>query len=830
MRPEEQRKNGSMNSIKVLLVVISMIITSSAFQTMTPWGDAKEEEGPTRETPPGLFSISDIAYDYPSLVIRNGTSYDIMGSLTLPANQPLYLAPGERLRFSAGSYLNLTAPPLIMGSAESYVELVPLIDGEEWGGVNLLEGDPSIVSTLENVTIKGATIGLRTSGSDLRLVSGNIENCSRSGLESLGPIPGEDGIVILTTDIRTCTYYGIHLQKVPLSRMKDLNISDCGTGIRSFQSNILIDDSTIVDPASLGLFLVNSIGSVKDCTIGSSDGSPSAAQNLITLVNSTASVTSTTIANANVCISVLTDSDLTISDSFISNGFTDCIQALGSRIRIHETLISEAGESAIHIEDCDLVLVETDLIVNGRGSGGVVFSSLFIKNSDVTVEGGSMIDSGDAHCHLVSSTMSISNSTFGEYGNFPCILDMGSVIEYINNEAPSDVRFIDIFSKVIFSITPVIEVIEYQTKDPVLNAQVDITNRLDDLIDRLTTGSDGFTPPAYITVYSNTSTGTISYLPLTIAAMKGESEISIHSMIFPEIEITMELFPPNDPPTLNMITPVNGTIVQGPLRLEGYIQDDLGVHKLRYRLDQGQYETIILSEVGSNGYFSVDLDLGTLSKGTHELWIHSFDGSHLSSPSIRSLMVERSSLDDSDGDGIPDTIEDTNGNGIVDEGETDPQSADTDGDGLLDGIEIDDSDGETTDPLDADSDNDFLIDGLEDANRNGRVDINETDPNKWDSDGDGYSDLDDKYPLNDTRWKAPELGNEGSTTTLIMIVLIGILVIILVYALYQRLGGNPKNREELPEDRSRNLRKRDDDRRKRQRGRPYERPQRRDRP
>jgi len=40
---------------------------------------------------------------------------------------------------------------------------------------------------------------------------------------------------------------------------------------------------------------------------------------------------------------------------------------------------------------------------------------------------------------------------------------------------------------------------------------------------------------------------------------------------------------------------------------------------------------------------------------------------------------------DSDGDGIADHIEDANGNGIVDPGETDPLKSDTDGDGILDG-------------------------------------------------------------------------------------------------------------------------------------------------
>jgi len=43
------------------------------------------------------------------------------------------------------------------------------------------------------------------------------------------------------------------------------------------------------------------------------------------------------------------------------------------------------------------------------------------------------------------------------------------------------------------------------------------------------------------------------------------------------------------------------------------------------------------------------------------------------------------SILDSDGDGIADYIEDKNGNGIVDPGETDPLKSDTDGDGILDG-------------------------------------------------------------------------------------------------------------------------------------------------
>ncbi|MBF5042640.1 hypothetical protein FGE12_09530 [Aggregicoccus sp. 17bor-14] len=76
---------------------------------------------------------------------------------------------------------------------------------------------------------------------------------------------------------------------------------------------------------------------------------------------------------------------------------------------------------------------------------------------------------------------------------------------------------------------------------------------------------------------------------------------------------------------------------------------------------------------------------------------------------------------DSDGDGIPNSVEDKNGNGRVDEGETDPNSRDTDCDGLLDGPSQGSMKGE-------------------DQNANGTVDPGETDPTKLDTDGDGLTD------------------------------------------------------------------------------------------
>jgi hypothetical protein len=134
---------------------------------------------------------------------------------------------------------------------------------------------------------------------------------------------------------------------------------------------------------------------------------------------------------------------------------------------------------------------------------------------------------------------------------------------------------------------------------------------------------------------------------------------------------------------------------------------------------------------------------------------------------------------DADGDGLCGDLEaqlgtrpddaDTDDDGLLDGDEashqTDPTLADTDGDGLQDGTElgltlsetpdtdsarfIPDADrgDTTTDPLVADTDAGGTSDGVEDADRNGRVDGNECDPNLTtddnlcvDSDNDGLAD------------------------------------------------------------------------------------------
>jgi cysteine-rich repeat protein len=115
---------------------------------------------------------------------------------------------------------------------------------------------------------------------------------------------------------------------------------------------------------------------------------------------------------------------------------------------------------------------------------------------------------------------------------------------------------------------------------------------------------------------------------------------------------------------------------------------------------------------------------------------------------------------DTDDDGLADGAEDVDQDGRLETGETNPNGFDSDGDGISDGVESgvaagipDASDpavfqrdldpNTVTDPLDVDTDDGGVNDGVEDIDHDGKVDVNESDPNDPtddDTDGDGLTD------------------------------------------------------------------------------------------
>ncbi|KAL5966783.1 Thrombospondin-3b [Taenia solium] len=97
--------------------------------------------------------------------------------------------------------------------------------------------------------------------------------------------------------------------------------------------------------------------------------------------------------------------------------------------------------------------------------------------------------------------------------------------------------------------------------------------------------------------------------------------------------------------------------------------------------------------------------------------------------------------DDDDNDGVPDIYEDKDGNQMLDYLE----AKDTDGDGIPDYLDEDDDNDGIPDHLDDDDDNDGIPDDEEDENMNSVPDVMEM----KDSDGDGIIDLLDTDDDND---------------------------------------------------------------------------------
>ena len=115
---------------------------------------------------------------------------------------------------------------------------------------------------------------------------------------------------------------------------------------------------------------------------------------------------------------------------------------------------------------------------------------------------------------------------------------------------------------------------------------------------------------------------------------------------------------------------------------------------------------------------------------------------------------------DADGDGIPNTQETANG--------TNPNNPDTDGDGSNDGIDPAPTIPNVTDG--PDTDNDGISDKADtDMDNDGLYNWEEkklgTNPLKYDTDGDGYNDKEDAFPLDAKRWKKEAVKIEEEKNT-----------------------------------------------------------------
>ncbi|MFW3145645.1 MAG: right-handed parallel beta-helix repeat-containing protein [Thermoplasmatota archaeon] len=773
-------------------VAALLIVTAILWSLFPAWTAPVDAQ----EVPEGYKTLEDLTSLYPAIVKRSGDDYQILADLNLPATRPLYIGPGESVLLAENVHLNLSGPPIMSGSESEPIVFEPLVSSSDWSGIYILERDPSAGTLVSNTTIKGAKIGIWVDKGELEMENSRIIDSSMHGLEVRGPLDTGGKVILRNVEVKNATFNGVQLFKVQDAAISDFSATGCGTGIRIFRSTLEMERSRMIGTMNVGINIVDSQLEASEIVLGGQNDNTS--QQLLS-TNSTALMEGISLTGCVVGIYALGGSEIRIGDLDIGPCFLDGIWSVASAVFIDDGTVHDCGESAIQIDGSTLEVTEMELVNNGRGAGGYVYSSIIAKDSSIDADLCSFTGSGDAHIELYESSMELTDSILGATNRDKIILDLGSELGLIDVVPPSDIDFKDGDSRVIYSRSLVVMVKNFTSGLPIEGATVDAMDVDGNRLFSAVTDVSGSTGSKIAPISIISGEGTLSYLPIDLVAVKEGYEVSSASMEIPSTSVTISMYPPNKAPELSIIEPGNGTSARGTLRVKGSIDDDLSVWMLRYRFDSGAFSTLSGENVFMEGSFDLELALGGVSPGPHTLTFHAFDGSHLSPPQIRSIVIIGSGINDTDEDLIPDGEEDKNGNGIVDPGETDPNNPDTDGDFLIDGLEIDKSDGNDTDPLNWDTDGDFLLDGNEDQNRNGRVDENETDPNNPDTDGDGVNDKDDKYPLDPFRSDDGE-GDPGSLAVLIMAVVLIFLLLIAAYLVYVKTrssgGGNPPEEEE----------------------------------
>ncbi len=177
-------------------------------------------------------------------------------------------------------------------------------------------------------------------------------------------------------------------------------------------------------------------------------------------------------------------------------------------------------------------------------------------------------------------------------------------------------------------------------------------------------------------------------------------------------------------------------IISNPIAYNYYLESTLIELDGSQSIDTDDDDLTYLWYSDKDGYLGTeDVVKVKLSQNNHKISLHVNDGVSDVSISVDIYVVTDTTVVDTDGDGIPDLI-------------------------------------------DEDDDNDGLLDLEEDLNRNNLYDGNETDYKNWDTDGDGVSDYLDASPLD------PDVRNVDDRRTLppavMLVVILGIIVVLVV--------------------------------------------------
>lgn len=219
----------------------------------------------------------------------------------------------------------------------------------------------------------------------------------------------------------------------------------------------------------------------------------------------------------------------------------------------------------------------------------------------------------------------------------------------------------------------------------------------------------------------------------SLAASQGEGQ--------GELLVASPPFTPSlSPASLLASTEAVTSTVWLPLVLRDYqAPPDADGDGLPDRFEDANGNGIVEAELGETDPYDPDCDDDGLTDGQEvrvygsNPWSVDGDGDGLGDYLEAYTTHTSPALADTDADGLTDGEEDTDHDGVLDPGETDPNNLDTDGDGLTDGEERTlGTDGYITDPRNPDTDADGLTDGQEAAAG--------TNPTLVDPDGDGLGD------------------------------------------------------------------------------------------
>ncbi|MGA1821575.1 MAG: right-handed parallel beta-helix repeat-containing protein [Thermoplasmatota archaeon] len=783
--------NGTRGGFALSLKVLALILLlSTALSELHPSaGVADDPSEGKRSTPEGFITLETLASENPGIMTDNGNHYLVRSTLTVSSVKKLYIGAGEQVLFEEDAGLVVLGEFIVDGTETNPVVFDSASSGSLWTGLKI-EGSRDAEPDIHNATIGNADIGLQSVGSNVRITGVTVANCSQSGLDLKGPLPGSGDVRIASVRVTNATFYAIKMDEIGNFEMRDSSFSLSSTGIRLYRSSGMIENCIVDSAINTGLHAVNSEVTIKETIVSTSADVNFATSYQVVATNSSLTIRDSSIRGALIGIRAVSDSELDIAGSSIGPNFKWGIQSINSSLAVLYSRVEDSEEMGLRLFRTTVSFESVDIIDNGYGFGEYLFPSLYLEGCTGKIAGGSIRGSGGSHIYAISSTLDLQQVNLGMFGRKAVELYQGSSVNFVDSEPPErkNVTYGDSVSIVKYSIHMNVVVRDFETGSYVEDCVVDVRDRDQDIIGTFETDAAGTAGPYEVLVLMNYSfNSTVFYFPLRLVAQKDGYEISFIDLSYPRKTVEMSLYPPNSPPDLTVSKPVDGDIGRDEIEIRGIISDDLGVHRLKVGLDDGFLTEYELGNVTPDGEFSIMHSLIFISSGEHDLHIYGFDGSHLSNVETRRILVQNPWMEDDDGDGLSNGLEDANLNGLVDPGETDPMNPDTDGDGLIDGVEDSNGDGKVnegeTDPLNPDSDGDFLRDGDEDVNGNGRTDENETDPLERDTDKDGIDDYNDPYPLDPTPITTSDPDDYG-IWIIVLAVVFFMLLAVLIYMIY----------------------------------------------